>query len=193
MRLALLALLCLASQARAGIVWSGMVYDILPAGPNGLLFSPSGGDLVLTDALIAGPTPLYLDLGVAFDRLLPGGGIAYRPASDRLQLFLLSARLPGTISSVVEHGLVLGDARAIQGDPGVWEFSASLAMVGVTPDVFDLPGSVRFTFDLSRPLGHQVEGGVLTVGSVPEPSTRVLLLSGLGLGLFGIFINRKGD
>jgi hypothetical protein len=190
MRRALIAFLCLTASARAG-----HTYDILPspaASPSGLLFSPAGGDLVMTDVLVSGPAPAYLDLGVAFDHLLPGGGIAYRPAGDRLQLFLLSARLPGTVSSVVEHGLFLGDARALPVGPGRWEFDASLAMVGMTPDVFDLPGSVRVTFDLDRPLGHQVEGGVLVVGSVPEPSTRVLLLAGLGLGLVGLLLNRKG-
>lgn len=185
MRVALIALLCIASQAQAG-----HTYDILPTSPNGLLFSPTGGDFIATDVLIAGPNPLYLDLGVAFDHLIPGG-IAYRPASDRLQLFLLSVQLPGTVSSVVEHGLFLGDARALPRGPGLWEFDASLAMVGATPDVFDLGGSVRVLFDLSRPLSHQVEGGVLIVGSVPEPSTMVLILTGLALMLIGLFLSRK--
>lgn len=186
----LIALLCLTASARAG-----HTYDILSSSPSATLgsltFSPNGSDFILTDVLVAGPTPLYLDLGVGSGVAGTGGVVTYRPASDRLQLFLLSVRLPGFPASVVEHGLFLGQAMALPRGPGLWEFDASLAMVGATPDVFDMEGSVRVLFDTALPLGHQVEGGVLIVGQVPEPGSVVLILTGIALMIVGLLLNQK--
>lgn len=185
-RFALIFALCSASTASAGVV-----YDVVPSSSttniNGLVFSPLGGPLIVTNTLSRKEgdtvTDYYLNFGLAYLRTDASGNVFFG-ASPLYQLYVLDGPLPPPVAPGIQaEGLFVGESEAVSLGAGRYDYRADLVGRLGMAGPFDLIGSLDLLFDTTLPLGRQVEGGYVTFSAVPEPASMALALIGGGIAL----------
>lgn len=172
---------CLAFFLLSSTVFGDITYNLVPSvnGPiDGLLFSPLGGDIELTNHVVESSG--FVDFGLDYKMTNDRGDVFYNPHLGHQNLFILSNLLGIDKNKVIENAIFTETPKAINLGNGRYEFTSTIVGESI-PDlstIFDRPGNVDVVFNTTLTLGHQVESGSIFLGSsVPEPPS--LLLTGV--------------
>jgi hypothetical protein len=157
--------------------------------PSTLQFTPGPGDLIasgIETSLQGGDGDRFTtNFAVRFLLDHPGTGIATYgpiPGADRLTVWAEGG-------SVAYQGTIIGTSELFTLPNDRYSLSVPLlGTIGPTlPSSVIYPVSLVYTFDTTRPEGHQTESGFIVygepqmTGGVPEPSS--LAMMGLGLAV----------